>query len=69
MQDKQYPHTCDVYSLDKYIQTSDERDCFPIAFYEIYQISNTRIKATLSSINYVCPNQLGLNFAKLQKVY
>lgn len=69
MQDKQYPHTCDVYSLSKYIQTSDERGCFPIAFREIYQISNTRIKATLSSINYVCPNQLCRDNAKLQKVY
>ena len=67
MQDKQYPHTCDVYSLSKYIQTSDERGCFPIAFREIYQISNTRIKATLSSINYVCPNLLSQDFAKLQK--
>lgn len=38
MQDKQYPHTCDVYSLSKYIQTSDERGCFPIAFREIFQI-------------------------------
>lgn len=43
MQDKQYPHTCNVYSLDKYIQTSDERDCFPIAFYEIYQIYRIHI--------------------------
>ena len=65
MQDKQYPHTCDVYSLSKYIQTSDERGCFPIAFREIYQISNTRIKATLSSINYVMrPNQSCWDFAK-----
>jgi len=50
MQDKQYPHTCDVYSLSKYIQTSDERGCFPIAFREIYQISNIRIKQKTLSI-------------------
>ena len=27
---RQYPHTCNVYGLNKHIQTSDERDCYSL---------------------------------------
>lgn len=34
---RQYPHTCEVYGLNKHIQTSDERDCYSLIPLKVYQ--------------------------------